>query len=75
MKISTSTMQIYSIQRPRSPEATPAAKVSRPAEFSQARFAELLSAEEKRFISSNFKAAAPTLPNDSPLGKRLDVIA
>lgn len=75
MKIDTSAMQVYTIDRPKSPVAQTQVKPAQVNQFSDSRFAELLSLEEKSFISSNFKIETAAKSQHSHLGRHLDVTA
>ncbi len=78
MKVNGSSLQVYTIQRPRSPVA---AKEAQPVQtqpynkLSQARFADLLSTEEKAFIAKNFKTESAAQSDAPQLGRFLDVVA
>jgi hypothetical protein len=78
MKVNSSSLHVYTIQRPRSPVAP---RESQPVQappynkLSQARFADLLSAEEKAFIAKNFKTEGAAQSDAPQLGRFLDVVA
>jgi hypothetical protein len=75
MKVTNTPLQVYTIDRPNSPVNQPQQSPVRVNQFSQARFAELLSMEEKKFITQNFKAESPSRSNEPQLGRFLDIKA
>lgn len=75
MGIEINNLNIYRVERPRSPVATDKPKKVEVNKFAESKFAELLSAQEKNFISKNFKTEKTSTSNDSKLGRFLDVKA
>lgn len=77
MKVNNTNLQVYSqgaIQRPQ-PQAPADAKAAEPTQFAQARFSDLLSVQEKKFIAQNFKSESVPRTPDSHLGKVIDIRA
>ncbi len=77
MKINNANLQVYSqgvTQRPPLPAATET-KPAESSQLAQARFADLLSAQEKKFIVQNFKPESAPRKPESHLGKVVDIRA
>ena len=77
MKINNTNLQVYSqgtVQRPQ-PQAPADSQAAQANQFAQARFADLLSMQEKKFIAQNFKAESVPRTPDSHLGKVVDIRA
>jgi hypothetical protein len=75
MNVYDAQLRIYHIGAPERIDST---SVRRPAEINQlaqARFAEMLSTEEKRFITENFPSDRAQTSRTSHLGRFLDVKA
>lgn len=77
MKVNNANLQIYNQGVNQRPTAAPAAesKLSEPIQLAQARFADLLSVQEKKFIVQNFKPEAAAPKPGSHLGKAIDIRA
>lgn len=74
MKVNNAALQIYTIDRPQSPVNRVEAQPVKIDHFSQAKFAEYLSAEEKNFITQNFKAERTAKSEPPQLGRFVDVV-
>lgn len=77
MKVNNANLQVYShalTQRQQAPPATES-KVAEPNKFGQAKFADLLTLQEKKFILQNFKPDSTQHKSDSHLGKVVDIRA
>lgn len=79
MKVNNANLQIYGNtpqQRPQ-PAAprTEDTKTAEPNHFAAAKFADLLSLQEKRFIVQNFKPETSTKESTAHLGRNIDIRA
>ncbi len=77
MKVNSANLQVYNQGvSQRQPAAIPTeSKPSEPTQLAHARFADLLSAQEKKFIVQNFKSESAPRKPESHLGKAIDIRA
>lgn len=77
MKVNSANLQVYNqgISQRQPSAAASEAKPAEPAQLAQARFADLLSVQEKKFIVQNFKSESAPRKPESHLGKAIDIRA
>ncbi len=77
MKVNSANLQVYGNTPQVRPQQPPAesTKTAEPNQFAAAKFADLLSLQEKRFIMQNFKPESTTKEATAHLGRHIDVRA
>jgi hypothetical protein len=75
MKVNQANLQLYRIDQARAQSSQQAAKPAEPNPFVKARFADLLSENERSFIARNFKADTTPEVYKPKLGRIIDVKA
>ena len=75
MKVNQANLQLYRIDQARTQSSQQAAKPAELNPFVKARFADLLSENERNFIAQNFKADTTPETYKPKLGRIIDVKA
>ena len=77
MKINSANLQVYNqgVNQRQPAATTTESKPSEPVQLAHARFADLLSVQEKKFIVQNFKSETAPRQPESHLGKAIDIRA
>lgn len=75
MKVNQANLQLYRIDQARTQSSQQAAKSMEPNPFVKARFADLLSENERNFIAQNFEADTTPEVYKPKLGRIIDVKA
>lgn len=73
MKVNSAQLQIYQIDQIRTPHQQQSLKTTEANHFAKSQFADLLSAEEMRFIVQNFKPETISGVAQSHLGRFVDI--
>ncbi|MFH2056564.1 MAG: hypothetical protein ABIJ61_11445 [bacterium] len=75
MKVNDAALKVYTIGQMQTVQTQPAAETQPINHLARSRFADQLSVEEKRFITTNFTAETTTVGESEGKGRFIDIVA